>query len=266
MNTHTKSHAAWIFIAVLVVLFQITVPRSFAQGDPCDPDVMRLRGSGGLAYKNLGARCEGTFASLSGGTADLQLVSLTKSFSLMNFKDTPTLSLSWLAPPPVDVRLRAVSTRYKFYYQMDAHPGAADTFAWPTDRLVASRLLRPEVGLLASTPHTVAGETQEILLPVVVQSKGYEPSAQLIEIVLVPTVQLKEVFRTITQYTDAGVKEAMLLSNRPLQYGSYQAHERIVLSLDLRNASGLFRFDVMATVSEGGTIKRSYWIYVGRTP
>ena len=266
MNQQLKCHGARVILAALAALLQIAVQRSFAQGDPCDHDVLSLSGSCGLAYQNVGARCEGTFASPSGGAADLQLASLTRSFPLMNFKDTPLLSVSWFAPSPADVRLRAVSTRYKFYYQMDANPGVANTFRWPTDRLLASGLLRPEVGLLAYAPRTVAGTTEELLFPVVVQAKDPPPSPpQPIEVVLVPTVQLKEVFRTITEYTDAGVERAVLLSNRPLQYGSYQAHQRIVLPLNLGTAAGLFRFDVLATISDGGTLAKSYWIYVGPT-
>ena len=266
MKSATKRRTARISLAALAVLFQIAVHRSFAQNDPCDADVLRLRGSGNLAYQNLGTRCEGTFASPSGGAADLELVSLSMSFPLMSFKDTPSLSVHWLASSTADVRLRAVSTRYKFYYQMDARPGTADTFQWSTDRLAASGLLRPEVGLLAYTRRTVAGKAEELLLPVVVHAEGLPPSPpQPIEGVLVPTVQLKEVFRTISKYTDAGGKQAVLLSNRPLRYGSYQAHQRIVFPLDLGTAPGLFRFDVLATISDGGSLAKSYWIYVGST-
>jgi hypothetical protein len=263
MNERKRIHAALFLVALLGILSAAQSSR--AQSGPCDPGIVRLSGSGSLAYKDLGARCEGTFANPSGGAADLQLVSLTKSFPLMNFDGTSPLSLIWFPPFPADVRLRAVSTRYKFYYQMDAHPGTANKFTWPTDRLAASGLLRPEVGVLAWFPHAIAGKTLDLFLPVVVKAKGSPPPrSSSIEVVVVPTVQLKEVFRSVTHYTDEGVKQTVALSNSPLQYGSYPAHEPVRLSLDLGTTDGLYRFDVTATIADGGTLQRSYWIYVGR--
>src|ERR1700691_4664999 len=105
--------------SVLCTVFQLSTLAGAAQPGVCDPVIEKLS-SGTLPYKFIGPQCEGTYSNPTGGKSDLQLVALTKGILRADFRAEPALNFEWTPPPVSDVRLRATSTRYKYYYQMDA--------------------------------------------------------------------------------------------------------------------------------------------------
>jgi hypothetical protein len=251
--------------AVLASLLAVSQRNARAQQSPCDQIVLRLRDSSRLAYRPIGERCEGTFANPTSGTGDIILGSITSSFPNLNFSSFSRLILSWPSLNGADVTVRATSMRFKYYYQMDSHPATAKSFTWPMELLAQTPLLRPEVGILAWTERAFSGLKQDIYLPVEVQALGLESaSSDSVEVVVVPTVELSEVYRRVALCSVDGKEQSVLVPKSPLNYGSYPAHVPISLLIKLGRMSGMFNLNLIATATGGGTLQRSYWIYVGR--
>lgn len=249
---------------VIALITCFSAPLCAAQSGVCDPVIEKLSGSGKLAYKFIGPQCEGTYSETTGGNLDLQLLNVTWSVPRADFRAVPALDLKWYPPRTADVRLRAVSTRYKYYYRMDAHPATATTFHWQTDLLKQSDLSMPQIGFLAWTQSSVLGTSQFVYLPikVVTGATSGGPSEDIVLSVL-PSVDLDEVNWRATRLGGAGSKDALLPGGGLLGLGYYPAHKPISIPIRLGARSGYFRVEVSAK-HQGGSLVRSYVIYAPR--
>jgi hypothetical protein len=247
--------------SVLCTVFQLSTLAGAAQPGVCDPVIEKLS-SGTLPYKFIGPQCEGTYSNPTGGKSDLQLVALTKGILRADFRAEPALNFEWTPPPVSDVRLRATSTRYKYYYQMDAHPGRAVSFSWNTSLLRKTELGTPELGLLAWIDSTAFGNLEAVYLPIKIHpgAAPATPSEPLV-VTFVPSVELDEVYKKITNVRP-GAPGDKASSGSPLKLGYYPAHKAISIPIDPGSDTGFFRVDIAATPHDGGSLFRSFLIYV----
>jgi hypothetical protein len=247
----------------LVLCSVVLVPAhpSAAQSGVCDPVIEKLS-SGTLPYKFIGPQCEGTYSNPTGAKSDLQLVALTQGVLRADFREESALNFEWAPPPASDVRLRATSTRYKYYYQMDAHAGRSVTFSWNTSLLRKTDLGTPELGLLAWTDSTVLGNPETVYLPMKIRT-GAVPatSTQPLVVTIVPSVELDEVYKRIT-HVRPGAPGDKASSGSSLKLGYYPAHKAISIPIDPGTGTGFFRVDFSATPHDGGSLFRSFLVYV----
>src|SRR5215217_7014842 len=152
-----SSFVKWLAMVLMAYSSNLTCT---AQSNVCDPAIEKLRGTGELAYRFVGPHCEGTYSEQTGGNLELELVGLTRSVPKTDFRSVSAIELNWDPPKTADVHVRAASTRYKYYYRMDVHPGKASTFHWPTSLLKRSDLSMPEIGFLAWTQSSAIASTQ----------------------------------------------------------------------------------------------------------
>jgi hypothetical protein len=252
---------AWLAFAFVPICAVFCTAQS---DDVCDHAIEKLKGSGKLAYTFVGPQCEGTYDDTTGGDLDLRLAGLTRSVPRADFRAVPALDLAWYPPKAADVRIRAASTRYKYYYRMDAHPASVSTFHWRTSLLQQTDLSMPEIGLLAWTRSSALGTSQVVYLPIkVITAATSSARTENLVLSVIPSVDLDEVTWQATRLGAPGSRDTIVPGGGPLRLGYYPHHKSIAIPIDLGARSGYFRIDVSVR-HEGASLVRSYAIYVPR--
>jgi len=254
--------------AVLIgLLFLQSALASVAVHATCDPNLARLSGKDDLAYQDRGDRCEGTYALQVGASPYIQLVSLTDRFPNVEPRTVNTLDLVWRAPANAPaVQLRGTSLKYQLYYRMDAARPASDRrFRWPTNLLKSVDLLRREIGVLSWTPVTMARHRQVVYLPLtVVGGPGPQGEGRGIEAVVVPSVELSEVYCSITRYDRNVDHPVNVMPRQPLRFGAYPADAPIAFTISARATSPWYLVELSGVVATGGSVGTRFWFYYER--
>jgi hypothetical protein len=185
-----------------------------------------------VAYKPRGGRCEGLY---------LQPVAATAGIEIVGFHaHPPRFAAAQAAPIPVrvtapdgvaEVNLKAVSTRHRHYYRMDArHPGKGE-FLWPTELLRHPQIL-VEPGELAMLACLGAcGGREPRLAPVSVGETGPGPRRPPILLVRA-AVDLAELHVGLIRATDGAVLvEREMLAGRTVSAG-------VPFAIPLREVAG----------------------------
>lgn len=255
-----------ISLSLLLLSLWFTVSALRAQSTVCNQSLLESSSAGALAYQDRHDRCEGLFALPVSSSARLDLVSVTDSFPLdLEPKSLDTLHLVWKAPAgSSDIKLRANSLRYKLYYEMDATSKATKgTFDWKMDILKQVDVRRPEIGLLASA--TLSGPKQlHVYLPLAASRQPATATIQKgVEIVLIPTVELSEVYYSVAKLGPDGSNIGKPSQLTPLNLGYYPHNRPIRLQVPIQSGS-YDQINISATVAEGGTTGTTLRIYYAR--
>src|SRR3989442_1119190 len=191
--------------AAIALAYALLVSGGIVTQEPvCDRGLER-RATGPLGYRRRGDRCEGVYVQQVGGTA-LVVASFTESFE--DYRPNATgspLTVEWTPLNGEQVTLRAEGLRRDLYYRMDAtRPAAPNSYRWPSDVLAARKILKPDLGVLGWTRQSIGGVTRNVYLPLRIAQRGAPASSAVYELVLFPSVALKEVYVTISQLNAAG--------------------------------------------------------------
>ena len=217
-----------VFRAVrLTVAIALVVPATGAsQSSPCDK-VLEALAHGPHGYGRRGDRCEGIYAQQVSGSA-LWIASLTKSFEDYDLSSAADLIVEWTAPDSAGVQLRAQGIKPDLYYRMDAvSPAASHSFRWPSDLLAAQRIPRGDLGVVGWTHYTVGGVDRNLLLPLSIRQRRSVAEADSYDLVLFPTVELKEVYVSLAAVGPDGRPTRVILQGKPLHYGYYPAENPV---------------------------------------
>ena len=234
---------------------------------PCDP---RLPLHSGIqettAYRLRGDRCEGIYVRSVAGNSVILIASFSEPFS--DFQDrSKTIELAWPAQSS-EVRIRAYPLRERLYYQMDAVvPPHRGSYSWQRDVLDALHLVKQDIGIVAFSD---AGEnTTEgvVYLPLRVRSHGVSSKRSSYELILVPNVELTEVYLSLRRVSDGGTYGPYLFSDVPGKRGYYPAERGARLRFERPQLVGLYSLEIGATVRDGGlSSQRMYFYEPGPTP
>lgn len=229
-----------------------------AQAATCDPS-LESSTSDPYAYRPRGDRCEGIYAQPVAGTP-LVVASFTRRFDTYDPDSASRLVLSWAARGPAVVRLRAIALRRRFYYRMDARQSAdAGSWTWPADLLVALHLGRPELGVVAWTRERSGGTERDVHLPLRIDGGGDGGTADAYTLVVLPQVELAELFVTVARTEEDGRVAAYLRDEEPLGYGYYPADRPIDVAIARPAAPGLYRVLLGARIRGGGSVATELW-------
>jgi hypothetical protein len=230
----------------------------------CDPG-LQPAGGAEVGYADRGDRCEGLYVQeVSGGSLDI--VSLTESSADYKFAKENPLAIAWPVLGDTDVRLRAFGLRRKLYYRMDSlRPSKESKYVWPTEILTRLDLSRAELGMLGWTEYPVSGQKRRIYVPLRVaeqtrvpdQSAGadnhHPPLAYTV--VLISSVELQEVYVSLTALNRQGRPSKPLLVNSELGNGYYPADRPIRFQIPFSELvgaeSGLYSLSVGADLKNG---------------
>jgi hypothetical protein len=244
-----KTHAY-----VLAVL----LPFAATPQNPCDPQLIQSP-SNPYGYRLRGDRCEGLYVQEVGG-APLTIASWTESFENYDLTSSKPLLIEWETPASERVHLRAQALRRRLYFRMDAIR-APDTksFSWNSDLLAAIGIARPELGLIGSIRRSVSGTEQDIYLPLRITQKHGQPASGAYQLIVIPGVELKELFITIAAVGGEG--RTVLKSGEPLGYGYYPAERPVEIPVSGLPKPGIYRLEIGATLRSGGASTAELWFY-----
>lgn len=252
--------AAGLLVAASLLL---RIGAAHAQGSLCDPS-LPSPATDPLGYRQRGDRCEGRYIKDVGNTT-LTFGSLVESFAPVDRASARPLYVVWPVPPGAqEVHLRAQGLKRRLYYRMDTErPAASGSYTWPSTLLVAVAPGAGDIGLLASTRLYVGGTLREVHLPLRVGYAQHPPSADRYELVVVPGVQLSELFYTLNELDTDGRLRHSIRQNVALEYGYYPAERAIGITIPsaLLRASGFYQVQLVARLESGGVAMAELWLY-----
>jgi hypothetical protein len=252
--------SAVLLAAWLVVSTWHSPDFALAQENPCDPQLKQSTGDPD-GYRVRGDRCEGIYVREVSDSGTLQVASFTAAFDDYDPASGRDLVLRWAAFGDGGVRLRAYSLRPKQYYRMDTkRPPGATTYAWPSNLLSRYDLRRSELGVVAWTSYRAGSEQLEVYLPVRISqlvgggSSGYE-------LVVLPDVELQEVFVTLARLGEDGQPRDYLKKDEALGYGYYPAERKVAIKIPPLPAPGIYNMTIGATRQHGGSSTAILWFH-----
>jgi hypothetical protein len=239
---------------VVLVFAVLNLTGSLAAQSPhCDQDLLNPAATDPLAYRLRSDRCEGIYIQDVAATA-LRLVSFTDSYESFDPALDRPLVLEWTSPGNTAVHIRAQSLRNHLYYRMDSdRPAGSASFAWPADFLAALRLGKSELGVLAWTTRRIGSVERPVFEPVRVRQRAAATPGAYHRVVVVPGVQVDEIYVSVASLKPNGDTGAYTIDKRPAALGYYPAGRAAVIDVPVPSAAGVYRIDLGATLTQGGT-------------
>jgi hypothetical protein len=240
-------------------IFLIAVRLAFAQSSPCDPHLLQPTRNP-YGYRLRGNRCEGIYIQEVSG-APLAIVSWTQSFSDYDLTSKQPVVIEWdTARDGGPVRLRSQGLRRRLYYRMDAvPPSGSKSFAWSTELLSALGITKHDAGIVGTTQDAIEGARRDIYLPLRISQGAKSVRGGNYQLTLLPGVELKEVFLTLTFLT--GDKPFMIKNGEAVGYGYYPAERPIEISISGMRGRGFYHLEIGATLRSGGVSATELWLY-----
>jgi hypothetical protein len=249
--------------ALFTLVIAAAAGTAHAQSPFCDPSLPVPKGDP-LAYRQRGDRCEGRYIRQVGATT-LTVASFVESFAPLSREPHRSLILTWSEPRGATVvRVRAQGIKRRLYYRMDTRQaGGRMSFEWPTELLTVIVEKSDDIGIVASARVPVGTTEREVLLPLRAGYTGGLASATGYRALILPGVQLSEVFVTVRRINAQGEPLAPVRNNAPLQYGYYPAARAIEIPIQLAElaGAGIYRMDLTARLDGGGTASTELYFF-----
>jgi hypothetical protein len=222
-----------------------------AQGAHCDRD-LNPAATNPLGYRLRGDRCEGVYIQDVGATT-LRVVSFTEAYEAFDPSLDQPLVVEWAPAANAAVHIRAQSLRSRLYYRMDSERSAgSSSFTWPADVRTALRLERPDLGVLAWTTRRIGSVDRTVFEPLRIRQRAASTPGPY-RLVVVPGVQVNEIFISVAPLKPNGDPGAYVVDKRPAELGYYPAGRPAAITLQTPSAAGVYRLDLGATLTQGGT-------------
>jgi hypothetical protein len=229
-------------------------------GDPCDPKLLRQT-KDPLGYERRGERCEGLYIQEVAGSAGLLVASFTEAADRVDIVERQPLRVAWSGTAQLPVRLRAVALRRRLYYRMDAtRPASPGVFEWPTDLLVSLQIRPQEIGVVGWTEQRVGGKTEDVYVPLRLGTRRVGATGRYV-VVIIPGTELSEVYVTLTEVDSEGRDSKTVKHAEPLKYQYYPAERALRVPLPALDRPSLYRLELGAALSRGGSVTRSLFFY-----
>lgn len=224
---------------------------------PCDSHILSP-GNDPYGYRLRGDRCEGIYIQEVAGTP-LGVASWTQYQEDYDLSSGAPLILEWDAlPESRSIHLRAHALRRRLYFQMDAIQSANNKFfTWKPDLLAAIGIPGRELGVVGLTKLTVGKTERDVYVPIRLRQKTHPAASSHYELVVIPGVELKELFVTI-----APAEGGQFLKNgEPLGYGYYPAERPIAIPISRPSKPGIYHLGLGATQRNGGVSTTELWFF-----
>jgi hypothetical protein len=212
-------------------------------------------------YRLRGDRCEGIYVKEVGGEA-LRVVSLTEFVEDFDAATGKNLLVEWTTPVNAAVHLRAYALRQRLYYRMDAiRPVGTTSYSWPSNLLAIFNLARNELGIVAWTSYRAGNTNRDVHIPLRIRQQAATIPSRDYQLVLLPSVELAEVFISLAPVGRDGLPGAFIMKDRPLKHGYYPAGLGIVITIPKPRTSGIYSLEIGATLRANGSSATSVWFY-----
>ena len=215
-----------------------------------------------MGYSNRGDRCEGLYIKQVGSTT-LLVVSLTESFEAYHTESGKALRIAWSKPPgtgPLHIRAQGIQRR--LYYRMDTfQPGDKGSFTWPSDVLASLHISKDDIGVLGWSRLPIGATEEDVYIPVRVSQEGGLPHPGSFTLVILPGVELSEVYVSLAPTGPDGKPKQFLKDGEKLGYGYYPAERGIEIPISGLKEKGIYYMQIGATLRTGGSSTIELWIY-----
>jgi hypothetical protein len=236
-----------------------------AQESPCDRGLEALS-RGPQGYTLRGDRCEGIYVQQVAGTT-LILASLTQSFEDYDLTSGDDLIIEWTARGAGTLRVRAQGIKRDLYYRMDAvRPSETQVYRWHSDVLAAQHVTRADIGVLGWTRESLGGADRDVFIPLRIRQHHPRAATVAYDLVLFPTVALKEVYVSLAAVGADGVPNRFIKQGAPLGYGYYPAERPVNVRLRDPGDTGIYYVEIGADLAAGGSATLRHWVYHARGP
>jgi hypothetical protein len=232
----------------------------FAQESHCDSHLNQTSDDPS-GYRLRGDRCEGIYIKEVAGEA-LRVVSLTESVEAFDTAAAKNLLLEWTTPGNAAIHLRAYALRERLHYQMDTIRPADDTsYSWPSNLLATLNLTRDELGIVAWTQYAAGNTNRELYMPLRIRQRAATIPSQSYKLVLMPGVELAEVFISLAPVGQDGQLGAFITKDQPLKPGYYPAERGITITIPKPKRAGVYYVEIGATLRSRGSSTATVWFY-----
>jgi hypothetical protein len=213
-------------------------------------------------YRLRGDRCEGVYVRELGAVS-LALASLTESFEDYDAKSGQALVVEWSKlPADVGIHLRALALRRRLYYRMDSsRPAGTTSYSWSPDLLAALGIARADLGIVGSARFRVGPTERTVYVPLRIAQQGKPARARGYSLVVVPGVELAEVFVSVAQVGANGRPQSFLRDGQPLGYGYYPAEGAIEIPISGLPSGGIYYLEVGAKLRTQETASLEVWFH-----
>jgi hypothetical protein len=126
--------------------------------------------------------------------------------------------------------------------------------------LAAQRIPRPDIGVLGWTYASVDGVDRELYVPLRITQHRPVAATSGYDLVLYPTVELKEVYLTVTALGADGRPAKTLQRGKPLKHRFYPAEEPVVTRLTGLEEPGVYLVEIGAALAGGGSSSLAFRI------
>jgi hypothetical protein len=231
-----------------------------AAESPCDPSLPQAA-SNPYGYRLRGDRCEGVYAR-EVGAASLTLASLTESFQEYDARSGRPLVVEWSTPAgAAEVHLRAVALRRRLYYRMDTvRASGTPSYEWSPGLLAALGITRADLGIVGSARVRMGGIERTVYVPVRIAQGARPARARGYSLVVVPGVELAEVFVSVAAVGADGRPQSFLRDGQPLGHGYYPAERAIEIPIAGLPSPGTYYVEVGAKLRAGETSSLELWL------
>lgn len=247
-------------LSSLILFLFAVLHHGSCQASHCDP-LLKRDDQNPLSYRLRGERCEGLYIEQVASTA-LVVASLTASFQDFDAAHSEALQVNWPKVGEAPTRLRAKGIKWKLYYRMDtARPAGVSSFTWPMSMLYALDISKEDIGVVGWTTIRLGETEHSVYLPLNISQSGVIRRANRYHLVIVPGIQLSEVFVSVATLDKAGNTQTFLQDGEPLEYGYYPPHRPIDIHLMHINDPGLYYVEIGATLQRGGSTTLTFLLY-----
>lgn len=253
-------HRLLLLVTLLFYLLSCSFFNLLAAQVSCDPSLSGIK-EGTLGYRDRGDRCEGLYINPVSSTT-LFVASFTEHFE--NFDNTGnTILIEWdKLPANKEIQLRAQGIKPRLYYRMDTYkPGGNTFFAWPSGVLSSLNIRRSDVGVIGRIKLPVGNTERFVHIPLRIRSQAGAKHTGTYKLVLMPGVQLTEVYITLATVAQNGNPERFLKAEEALGYGYYPAERPVEISIDTPKEKGIYYLKLGAKIKSGGTKAIEFWFY-----
>ena len=259
-----KRHRRRVYSVSLLIgaLLSLGVLANVLLARPGDCDSSLTQVNTPLGYRDRGDRCEGMYVKEVSSTT-LYVASLTEVFEEYDIKSAEPLHVEWdRLPGNSSVRLRAQGLKRKLYYRMDTVQSPPTTsYVWPSNVLASLNIPKSDVGMVALARHSWGGTERDVYLPVRIRQAGKASRAGSYKLVLIPGVELVEVFLTLAATGADGQPQTYLKEREKLGYGYYPAERGVEIPIVGMKNTGVYSIQIGAKLRGGGTSTIDLWFY-----
>ncbi|MGZ5134019.1 MAG: hypothetical protein ACXWCG_02670 [Flavitalea sp.] len=248
-------------LAINILLFYFSSGSRLLGQAICDPALPGIK-EGTLGYRERGDRCEGLYINPVSNTT-LFVASFIEHFENYDLNAGNTLLIEWDHPPAnKEIHLRAQGIKPRLYYRMDAYNSGTNTFyAWPSGILTSLNIKKNDIGIVGRIKLPIGSTERYLYLPLRIRRQGVAERSGNYKLILMPGVQLNEIYITMASVGGDGNPEHFLSKEVILGYGYYPAERPIEIPIDKPKNKGIYYLKLGAKIKSGGTKVIELWFY-----